>query len=108
MQDRALEILEVLDEIEKEKQRVDMVKSLLATKAADFTLARTQFPEYFAPEDPYEGARNDDGTYDIDAIDEDQIDWATPASPEDDDEISRWIAQQESSVTASELPEIDY
>lgn len=103
-----MEILEVLDEIEKEKRRVDMVKSLLATKAADLTMARSQFPEYFAADDPYERARNDDGSYDVDALDDADLDWATPASPEDDDEISRWIAQQESSVTASELPEIDY
>jgi len=98
----------VLDEIEREKQRLDMVKSLLSTKAADFDLARSQFPEYFKPEDPFEAARNEDGTYDVDALDDADLDWSTPATPEDDDEISNWIAQQESaSVTASELPLID-
>lgn len=98
----------MLDEIDKEKRRIDMVKSLLATKAADFDLARAQFPEYFTPDDPYGTARNDDGTYDVDALDDADLDWSTPASPDDDDEISRWIAQQEmASVTADELPTIN-
>jgi hypothetical protein len=98
----------MLDEIDKEKRRLDGVKALLATKAADFDLARSQFPEYFKVEDPYEAARNDDGTYDVDALEDADLDWSTPATPEDDDEISRWIAQQESaSVSASELPQID-
>lgn len=108
VQDRALEILEILDEIDKEKSRVDRVKALLTNQFSTVDLVKAQFPEYFRPEDPFEEAKTEDGGYDIDRVDESKLDWGTPASPDDDDEISRWIAQQETgSISAADMDEYD-
>ncbi len=56
------------------------------------------FPEFF-PDNweevrAFEQAKKDDGTYDIDKVDGAHINWGV-ASPEEDDDISRWIAERE-------------
>lgn len=93
----------MLAEIEKEKARVDMVRGLLTGPLSSLERVKAQFPEYFAPEDPYEAATTESGEFDIDAVDDSKVDWSTPSSPKDDDDISRWISQQESgSVSAAD------
>lgn len=84
------------DEQEKEGQRLDTVKSLLTTNP--FDRVKEWFPEYFQP-DPevmvQQAYDEQTGEYDIDKIDPAQIEWQTPTSPDEDDEISAWIEQQE-------------
>lgn len=104
VQDRALEVLEVLDEISREKGRMDLVRGLLASSTSDFDRVRAQFPEYFTPVDPFEGAKTEEGGYDIDAIDDSDVEWDTPASADVDEDISRWIAEHESgSISAADI-----
>lgn len=93
----------MLDEFEKAKGRADSIKRLIANRMTDYEIVREQFPEYFPPEDPFKDAKQDDGTYDIDKIDDTQVEWATPTTPEEDDEISRFIAEREGSFTGADF-----
>lgn len=92
VQDRALTYLLMLDEAEKVKSRIDMVKGLLASPLGNYERIRDQFPEFF---DPFEEAKQEDGTYDIDKIDASDVDWSSPTSAEEDADLSRWIASRE-------------
>lgn len=93
VQDRALTYLLMLEETEKVQSRIDMVKGLLVSPTSNFDRVREQFPEFF---DPFEEAKQEDGTYDIDKIDATDVEWGTPTSAEEDDDLSRWIASRES------------
>jgi hypothetical protein len=78
-----------------------MVKGLLASPFTTFESVRGYFPEYF---DPFEGAEDEEGNFDPDKVDESQLGWATPESPEDDEALSRWIAERESgSMSAADF-----
>lgn len=106
VQDRALEALEVLELIDREKARVDSVKLLASSTQIDWERAPQQFPEYFAPADPFAGAVDEDGTYDPDRVDEDSIAWQAPATPDEDSDISEWIRKhEEASFSAAEMGE---
>jgi hypothetical protein len=94
----------MLDLRDEERGRRDMVKALVA-QSADNVLEETkfQFPEYFEI-DPFEQAKTEDGTYDIDRIDDSAVDWATAGSAEEDEALSRLIEEMESgSVGADEF-----
>lgn len=94
VQDLALELLDMLAMSDKERARLDMVKALVTNSWADRDEVKHQFPEYFEA-DPFAAAKNPEtGEYDIDKISDADVEWGT-ASPEEDDEISRWIAQQQ-------------
>ncbi len=99
VQDFALEILSMLDVTERERSRRDMVKRLLVSNEED--MVRSQFPEYFLS--TIEEAFDDQGNFDIDKVDDSQVEWST-ASPDEDDEIGRWIADREAGmyVTAAD------
>lgn len=101
VQDRAVEVLDMLDHVEQERARFDSVKALLASPLASWDRVKEQFPEYF---DPYESAKQEDGSYDIDQIDDADVEWSTAASPDEDEALSTWIAQRESgSFTGADL-----
>lgn len=103
VQDRALDYLVMLDEVERSRSRLDTVKALVTH--ASFERVRDQFPEYF---DPYEGAKGEDGEFDIDRLDDSQVDWATAGSEDDDEALSRWIQERESgSFSAADLGGLD-
>lgn len=95
VQDRALEILDMVDESAKENARVDMVKALLAQVGLERQdLVVEQFPEYFK-RDPFEVAYDEaTGEFDIDKVDPSAVEWQVPDEAEDAD-LSAWIAQQE-------------
>jgi hypothetical protein len=96
----ALQVLDMLDDKERSQERFDSIKRLVAF--ADRDRVKEQFPEYF---DPFEGVQNEDGTYDIDSIDDTAVQWAVP-DPDEDEALSRWIAQQESgSLSAADWKE---
>jgi hypothetical protein len=102
VQDAALTILRMLSEADKAAQRLDMVKALLVQPMADLDRVRGQFPEFF---DPFSAAVDPEtGEVDPDAVDEEALDWSTPASPDEDDDISAWIAARESgSVSLADM-----
>jgi hypothetical protein len=101
VQDMALEILVVLDRKEQGQSRFDTVKGLVAI--GDRARVKEQFPEYF---DPFEDIRREDGTYDVEALDDAEVEWTTPTSPDEDADLARWIAQRESgSMTAADWEE---
>lgn len=107
VQDLALEALDSIEAVERERGRADMVRALLTNRLTDWDLTKAHFPEYFTPEDPFEAAKTNDGEYDIDAVDDSQIEWGAPDSPETDEEISRWIAQHEhGSISAADMDHI--
>lgn len=84
----------MLDEAEKEKSRVDMVRAILARVGAEGQdLVAEQFPEYFK-QDPFAEAYTETGEFDIDKVDPSKVEWSVP-SEEEDKELSEWIAQQE-------------
>lgn len=83
----------MMEEVEKGRDRLDKVKALLVSPMSNWEKVRDQFPEYF---DPFEAAKTEDGTYDIDQIDDSQIDWEVPTSEDQDEALSRWIAERES------------
>lgn len=93
VQDMALEILDMLDETEKENQRIDRVRGLLTLT----TMERVKdfFPEYFRP-DPLATAYDEEtGEFDIDAIDPADVEWVVPTSEDEDADLSAWIEEQE-------------
>jgi hypothetical protein len=93
VQDRALEILDMLDERRREIDRIDRVKELLTHIPAD--VVAEQFPEYFAA-DPFDGAYDPEtGAYDPEKVDEELIQWGVAASKTEDDDLSAWIEEQE-------------
>ena len=101
VQDRALDYLNMLDEARRQDDRMDMVKGLLATGRTEEVVH--QFPEYFEAEGDISGAYDEAGEFDIDRVDDSKVKWAAPASREEDDEISAWIAQHENTyVTAAD------
>lgn len=103
VQDRALEYLLLDERQQKERLRLDEFKRALMVSSVTMERAHTFFPEYF-PRDAFTEAQKDDGTYDIDAVDDAKVDWETPRDHYTDDEISAWIAERErGSVTAADL-----
>lgn len=94
VQDSALQILDMVDEGRKEDLRVDMVKGLLALAgpAQQSEVARL-FPEY-VKDDPYQEAYTQSGEFDIDKVDDATVEWSV-ASKDQDEELSRWISEQE-------------
>ena len=103
VQDRALEYVEMLDQMEKSKARADMVRGLFSSKSTDREVLKEQFPEYF-DHDPFRDARTEGGEIDPDKVDESGLDWATPGDEADDEDISSWIAAREKgSFTATDL-----
>lgn len=82
----------MLDQTEREERRLDRVKALWVNQLTDKDAIKSQFPEYF---DPFETAKDEHGEYDIDQIDDSQVDWATAPSAEADEELSRWISEHE-------------
>lgn len=90
----------MLDVIADSKARLDQVKVAFAS-AFSPDRVRDQFPEYF---DPFEQAKTEDGTYDIDRLDDSAIEWSAPADEDEDEALSRWIAQQEiGSISAADF-----
>lgn len=103
VQDRALEILDMLDVVEAQGHRLDSVKIGLLSPLVTEDRAKSLFPEFY-PADPFADALQDDGTYDPSKVDEDEIEYDAPSSPEEDDDISAWISSRESgSFTADDL-----
>lgn len=93
----------MLDVSESERARQDRVKGLLI-HSGNRDLVAAYFPEYFEPQDPFAKAKTDDG-YDIDLIDDAEIDWDV-ADPDEDEEMSRWISERSNgSFTAADLDE---
>lgn len=101
VQDRALEILDLIDLFDREKARADRVRELVAT--GEFDQVKAYFPEYFGT-DPYEEARDPDtGEIDIDKIDDSRLEWGVPTEDEDE-ELERWIREREAGTfTAEEI-----
>jgi hypothetical protein len=90
----------MLDLIAQKQASLDQVKALWVSSTTDKAELMAQWPEYF---DPMETAKKEDGTYDIDQIDDSKVDWGTPGSEDEDDAISDWIAQREGSFTGADL-----
>lgn len=97
VQDEALTILDMVDERERERERVDMVRALIATVGPEGEeRVVAQFGEYFPEEqDPFVGAYDEEGNFDIDKVDDSSVPWRTPVSPDEDEALSAWIEQQE-------------
>lgn len=93
----------MLDEVEKEQERLDRLKGLVASSTTVPERLRRLFPDYFE-DDPYEAAKQDDGTYDIDQVDPTEVEWSGPASMEDDEALSAWINEhQQGSFTGADF-----
>lgn len=93
VQDYALEILDMLDESVRETQRIDMVKTLLASVPME--RVKDYFPEYFRPDPLAEAIDPVTGEFDIDKVDDSKIDWQTAGSEDEDADLSAWIEEQE-------------
>lgn len=97
VQDRALEFLSMLDARERRTQRLDSVRLAVLSSPLQWAelepRLRWLFPEYLSPEAAYRKAKKDDGSYDIDKVDDGSVEWLTPASADEDAEISAWIEQ---------------
>lgn len=91
----------MLDIVAEKRARLDQVKALWVNTTTDKAEMRGQWPEFF---DPMETAKKEDGTYDIDQIDDADVEWHTAGSEEEDDAISRWIADAErGSISGADL-----
>jgi len=105
VQDRALALLLVHHRVEQARRDTDSLKRTLMGIPVDQVsdVLRRFFPEYLPEADPFEKAKREDGTYDIDAIDPSEIKWSVP-DPDTDAEISAWIAAAErGSMSAADL-----
>lgn len=93
----------MIEQRDIERRRRDMVKGLLVHRGADMDEIKFQFPEYFDI-DPFEHAKSEGGDYDIDLVDDSKIAWGSAASAEEDEALSRLIAEMEQgSLGADEL-----
>lgn len=93
----------MLDGYEEAQKRRDMVKGLLVHRTVPNELLMEQFPEYFRG-NPFEAAKNEDGEFDPNLLDEDRLDYETDVSEDEDEALSRWIAERESgSFTGADL-----
>lgn len=105
VQDRALEMLLVLRQIEKEQERGFHLKlALVAHGPFNEERAQALLPEYF-PRNPYQEAYTPDGEFDIDKVDDASLDWKVPSSPQEDEDISAWIMARERQMSLAELDE---
>lgn len=88
----------MLDGYEEAMKRRDMVKALVVNRQVPNELVVEQFPEYF-PDDPFAEALDERGEFDPDLVDEDRLEYKTDVSEEEDESLSRWIAEREQGAT---------
>lgn len=88
----------MVDGYEESMRRRDMVKALVVNRQASNELIVEHFPEYF-PEDPFAGAMDEKGEVDPDLVDEDRLVYKTDVTEEEDESLSRWIAERENGAT---------
>lgn len=82
----------------------DNLRSLLVAQSP--SSAKDIFPEWFPKEIAFEEARRPDGTYDIDKIPDAAVEWSTPATVAEREELEHWIAQRTTlTVSAADLDE---
>lgn len=100
----ALRLLSVQSDRATQHAEIARIKDLVALGGGEaLTRLKDLYPDKFPAEDPFEKARTEDG-YDPDLIDDAAIDWETAGSPDEDEELSRWIAERESgSFSAADL-----
>lgn len=94
VQDTALELLDMLEITEEfresNRQRLDSARALVMSHGYEAT--RAMFPDLFAPVPMGQEGSEEDA----------ETEWSVP-TPEQDEEISRWIAEQQvGSFTGSE------
>lgn len=88
----------MVDGYEESMRRRDMVKALVVNRQASNELIVEHFPEYF-PTDPFAGAMDEEGEVDPDLVDEDRLVYRTDVTEEEDESLSRWIAEREQGAT---------
>lgn len=108
VQDLALQILLMLSTKASEEQKVDMIRQAILIADPPEERVTRAFPEYFPKEVlqemAMEKAVGEDGEFDIDKVDDSKIDWRTEVSPDEDEELARWIMERESGqVSLAEL-----
>lgn len=100
VQEWAVEMLIIMDNITKAKDFADSMRARLV--AAHPSSVRSIFPEWFEAEDPFAEAKREDGTYDIDKVDDASVNWTVPSNNRENDELERWIHQR-MTVSAADL-----
>lgn len=98
----------MMDRFDSEQGKVEQIKGLLAT-GGDFERVKALFPDYFAAEDPYEQAIDPEtGEFDINRIDDSQLEWGVP-TPEEDEAMAQWIAERQSgTITVADLDQNEW
>lgn len=105
MQDLAIQILWLVDEQKAGEEKFEAFRQILLENPIE--KVKAIYPEYFPAdlmqEVAYAGAIKPDGTFDPDLLDDSKIQWRAEGITEDeDDELSRWIAEREMSLTLSD------
>lgn len=106
VQDLALQILMLLKTKTDEERKVDGIRAAILVADPTKEEIRRVYPEYFPTdaEEAFADAYDEHGEFDIDRVDDSKIDWATEVTPEEDEDLSRWIAERErGQVTLAEL-----
>lgn len=94
-------MLDVLDRTSESKGRFEKVRQLVAA-GAEYDRVKALYPEYFP--DALEEIRDNEGDYDIDALDDSKVEWSAPDDEGEDEELSAWIENRtRGSISGADL-----
>ncbi len=95
----------LLDKKSQQEQDYKDLKLAMLAGQPPIEKVHDLFPQYFPSgweqEQALAKATDEHGNFDIDKVDDSKVDWkAEGITPDEDDEISRWIAERERGITS--------
>lgn len=90
----------MLREVDRQRDREDQIKSIMASPFAQVDQIKALWPEFFSG---FDVPTTSDGLPDVDQVDDSLLEWAVPQSPQEADDLDSWINSREMSLTPDEL-----
>ena len=108
VQSLALEMLMLLDQRATGEQFVTDLKSrIVAANPSEFPVMFPEWASSKAAQDGAQEALRPDGSYDIDKIDDSQVEWSIPTTEAENEEHERWVSARTAisggTISAAEL-----